>query len=81
MQLKREPGQPVLAFAGWLSREAGEKLLGLSGRTVEGALQEADTKGFKPYSLGVHLKGNISTRVDKIVSNNVVGLAEGSDRG
>ena len=80
-QLKREPGQPVLAFAGWLSREAGEKLLGLSGRTVEGALQEADTKGFKPYSLGVHLKGNISTRVDKIVSNNVVGLAEGSDRG
>ena len=38
-QLKREPGQPALAFAGWLSREAGEKLLGLSGRTVDGALK------------------------------------------
>jgi Zn-dependent M28 family amino/carboxypeptidase len=78
-QLKREPGQPSLAFAGWLSREAGEKLLGMAGRTVEGALKEADTKGFKPYSLGCNLKGNISSRVEKIVSNNVVGLAEGSD--
>ena len=78
-QLKREPDQPALAFAGWLTSEAGDKLLGLSGRTVEGALKEADTKGFKPYSLGVNLKGNIQTRVEKIVSNNVVGIAEGSD--
>jgi Zn-dependent M28 family amino/carboxypeptidase len=78
-QLKREPGQPALAFAGWLSREAGEKILGLAGRTVDGALKEADTKGFKPYSLGFNLKGNISTRVEKIVSNNVVGTVEGSD--
>ncbi|HEV3444487.1 MAG TPA: M28 family peptidase [Gemmataceae bacterium] len=78
-QLKREPGQPALAFAGWLSREAGDKLLGLAGRTVEGALKEADTKGFKPYSLGFNLKGDIGTRVEKIVSNNVVGMAPGSD--
>jgi Zn-dependent M28 family amino/carboxypeptidase len=78
-QLKRQPGQPALAFAGWLSREAGEKLLNLAGRTVDGALQEADTKGFKPYALGFRLKGNIATRVEKIVSNNVVGMAEGSD--
>jgi Zn-dependent M28 family amino/carboxypeptidase len=78
-QLQREPGQPVLAFAGWLSSQAGEKLLGLSGRTVDGALKEADTKGFKPYPLGVNLKGSMPTRVEKIVSNNVIGMAEGSD--
>ncbi|HEX5271037.1 MAG TPA: M28 family peptidase [Gemmataceae bacterium] len=78
-QLKRDPDRPALAFAGWLSVQAGEKLLNLSGRTVEGALKEADTKGFKPYSLGVRLKGNFQTRVEKIVSNNVVGMAEGSD--
>ncbi len=80
-QLKREPGQPALAFAGWLSQESGEKLLNLAGRTVDGALKEADTKGFKPYSLGLNLKGNIQTRVEKIVSNNVVGMVEGSDPG
>jgi Peptidase family M28 len=78
-QLTRDPNQPDLAFAGWLSREWGEKLLGLAGRTVEGALKEADTKGFKAYSLCIHLKGNFPTRVEKFVSNNVVGMVEGSD--
>ncbi len=78
-QLKRESDKPALAFAGWLSREAGEKLLNLSGHTVEEALKEADTKGFKAYSLGVNLTGNIQTRVEKIVTNNVVGMVEGSD--
>jgi Zn-dependent M28 family amino/carboxypeptidase len=78
-QLEREAGQSALAFAGWLSREAGEKLLGLSGRTVDGALMEADTKGFKPYSLGISLKGHVPTKVEKFTSNNVVGLVEGSD--
>ena len=79
-QLKREAAQPALAFAGWLSREAGEELLGMAGRTVDSALKEADTKGFKPYSLGFRLKGNFLTRVEKFVSNNVVGIAQGSDR-
>jgi Zn-dependent M28 family amino/carboxypeptidase len=78
-QLKREPGRPALAFAGWLTSQAGDKLLGLCGRTVEGALKEANTKGFKPHSLGFILKGHISTRVERIVSNNVVGMVEGSD--
>jgi Zn-dependent M28 family amino/carboxypeptidase len=78
-QLRREPGRPALAFAGWLARKAGEELLNLAGRTVDGALKEANTRGFKPYSLGLHLKGHIPTRVENFVSNNVVGLAEGSD--
>jgi Zn-dependent M28 family amino/carboxypeptidase len=78
-QLRREPGQPALAFAGWLSSTAGDRLLGLAGRTVEGALKEADTKGFKAYSLGSRLEGNIHSRIDRIVSNNVVGMVEGSD--
>lgn len=78
-QLKREPGQPALAFAGWLSRKAGEKLLGSVGKTVDEALKAADTKGFKAFSLGCNLKGHIPTRVEKILSNNVVGMVEGSD--
>lgn len=78
-QLKREAGQPVLAFAGWLSKGAGEDLLALSGRSVESALKEADTKGFEPYSLGVKLRGKISTRIENFVSRNVAGMVEGSD--
>lgn len=78
-QLAREPGRPAVAFAGWLSRGAGEKLLALAGKTVEGALKEADTKGFKAVPLGVTLKGVIPTTVEKITSHNVVGRVEGSD--
>ena len=78
-QLKREPGRPALAFAGWLSRKAGERLLGLAGQTVDGALKAADTKGFKPVPLGVTLTADVPTRVEKITSHNVVGMVEGSD--
>lgn len=78
-QLKREPGEPALAFAGWLSRRAGERLLGLNGGSVDEALKAAGTKGFKAYLLGVRLKGHITTRVEKIVSQNVAALVEGSD--
>jgi len=78
-QLKRDPDLPALAFAGWLTRAAGDKVLGLSGHRVDEALKAADTKGFKAFRLGVHLQGRISTRLEKMVSNNVVGMVEGSD--
>jgi Zn-dependent M28 family amino/carboxypeptidase len=78
-QLKREDGEPALAFAGWLSRSAGDRILGLAGKTVEEALKETNTKGFKAFPLGVRLKGNIPTRVQPFSSNNVVGTIEGSD--
>jgi Zn-dependent M28 family amino/carboxypeptidase len=78
-QLKRDPDQPALAFAGWLTRAAGDKLLGLAGKNVDDALKAADTKGFKAFPLGVKLKGRIETRLDRMVTNNVVGMVEGSD--
>ena len=78
-QLERDPNKPVLAFAGWLSRKSGERLLAMAGKTVDAALKEADTKGFKAYSLGANLKGHIPTKVEKFTSNNVAGMVEGSD--
>lgn len=78
-QLQKAPGAPGLAFAGWLSRPAGEKLLALAGKTVEGALKEANTPGFKAVPLGVRLKGHVPTRLRNLVTKNVVGMAEGSD--
>ncbi|MBS0261406.1 MAG: M20/M25/M40 family metallo-hydrolase [Planctomycetes bacterium] len=78
-QLIRDPSKPALAFAGWLSREAGESLLALAGKTVDEALKEADTKGFKPYSLGFQLKGKMTQEIEQIESRNVVGIVEGSD--
>ena len=78
-QLKKAPQEPALAFAGWVSSQAGEKLLKLAGLGVEQALKAADTKGFKPLPLGFRIKGKISTTVENILSNNVAGMVEGSD--
>ncbi len=78
-QLRKTPGVPALAFAGWMSRQAGDKLLALAGKTVEGALQEAGQPGFQAVPLGVRLKGHIPTKLRHIVSKNVLGMVEGSD--
>lgn len=78
-QLKRKPGEPALAFAGWLSSQAGEKMLKLAGLGLDNALKAADTKGFKPIPLGLRLKGQITSTVESILSNNVAGMLEGSD--
>ncbi len=79
MQMKRDPKEHALAFAGWVSSKVGEQLLGQAGKSVDAALKEANTKGFKPYSLGCKLKGTINSEVKKVVSKNVVGIVEGSD--
>ncbi len=78
-QLGREPGEPALAFAGWLTRSAGDRLLALGGKTVDAALKAADTKGFKAAPLGFTLAADIPTKVERTVSHNVVARVDGSD--
>src|SRR6185295_6199413 len=78
-QFPRAEGTPALAFAGWLSTRAGDKLLANIGLTVDQALKKADTRGFKAMPLGVRVKGHIPTTAQKIVSQNVIGVVEGSD--
>jgi Zn-dependent M28 family amino/carboxypeptidase len=79
IQIQRPAGSPALAFAGWLSAQAGDKLLASVGLTVDQALKKADTKGFKAIPLGVHIKGHIPTTVQKVLTKNVIGVVEGSD--
>jgi Zn-dependent M28 family amino/carboxypeptidase len=78
-QLRKTSGGHALAFAGWLSRRAGDKLLALAGLSVEEALQKADRRGFKAIPLGFRIKGHIPTSVEKIVTRNVIGVVDGSD--
>jgi Zn-dependent M28 family amino/carboxypeptidase len=78
-QLKLAPGQPALAFAGWFTRDAGEKLLAMSGHHVDEMLQAANSRDFRPIPLGLHLRGNTPTKIRKIESRNVVAMVPGSD--
>lgn len=78
-QLERAKDQPALSFAGWLSRDAGAHLLGLAGITVDAALKDADTRGFKAKPLGFKFQADIPTTIEKFSSRNVLGMIEGHD--
>jgi Zn-dependent M28 family amino/carboxypeptidase len=78
-QIVRTADAPALAFAGWLSRRAGDKLLAFAGLTVDEALKRADTRGFKAIPLEAKIKGHIPATTQRIVTKNVIGIVEGSD--
>jgi Zn-dependent M28 family amino/carboxypeptidase len=78
-QIQHKSGTPALALAGWLSHRAGDKLLGMAGMSVDAALKQADTRGFKPVPLGIKVKCHLPTTTRKILTKNVLGLVEGSD--
>jgi Zn-dependent M28 family amino/carboxypeptidase len=78
-QMKLDPGKPALAFAGWVTSDAGERLLKLAGKSVDEMMKEADSRDFKPVPLGVKLRGRLNAKIREIVSRNVLGVIPGSD--
>ncbi|HTR37908.1 MAG TPA: M28 family peptidase [Bryobacteraceae bacterium] len=78
-QLKLEPGQPALAFAGWVTKDAGEKLFALAGKNVDEMLKTANSPNFRPIPLGIRIHANIPTKIRQIQSRNVIAMVPGSD--
>jgi Zn-dependent M28 family amino/carboxypeptidase len=77
-QEKLEPGQRGLKFAGWVTQNAGEKLVASTGKTLDQLLAMAHSKDFHPIVLG-RITGRIPVRIRQIATRNVVGRVEGSD--
>jgi len=77
--VKLAPSQPALSLAGWVSQEAGERLVALAGHHVDELLKAADSRDFRPIPLGIRIRGNLPTKVRDIQTRNVAGLVEGSD--
>ncbi len=78
-QVKLESGQAALAFAGWLTTEAGERLLKASGHSVAELVKAADARDFRPIPLGLRIRGRIPSKVRQIVTRNVAAIIPGSD--
>ena len=79
LQEKLGKGEKALAFAGWLSRDAGEKLVALAGKRVDDLLAASESRNFRPIPLGIRIRGHIPSRVRSIESRNVAALVPGSD--
>ncbi len=77
--VKRPSGARALAFQGWISREAGEKLLALSGHTVDQLLAASNQPDFRPIDLGFTIHADIPSKLRDLQTRNVVGIVPGSD--
>lgn len=78
-QVRLQQDEKALAFTGWLTKEGGEKLLQLAGKSVDELLTASESKDFRPIPLGIRIRGNIPTKLRDIESRNVAGLIPGSD--
>jgi Zn-dependent M28 family amino/carboxypeptidase len=77
--VKLAPGESELAFAGWLTKDAGERLLSLAGKTVDELLRASESRQFHPIPLGVRISGTVHSRIREIDTKNVAAIVPGSD--
>jgi Zn-dependent M28 family amino/carboxypeptidase len=79
----REDAQPKgrsgLPFTGWLTREAGSRLLSIAGRDAGTLIEQAGKRGFRPVPLRLSMSGKISSKIRTFSANNVIGRIDGSD--
>jgi Zn-dependent M28 family amino/carboxypeptidase len=72
-------GQHALALAGWVTRDAGQKLLSLAGKNVDELLAASESRDFRPIPLGIRIHGNVSSKVRALNTRNVAAIVPGSD--
>ena len=77
--VKLAPGQAALAFTGWITTEAGARLLSLAGRKVDELLTLSNSRDFRPIPLGLHIRGRIPCKVREFETRNVAAIFPGSD--
>ena len=77
--VKLEAGAKALEFAGWITRAAGEKFLGLAGRNVDDLLKASERADFRPIELGIQVQGHIPAKVRQLETRNVAAMIPGSD--
>lgn len=78
-QMKLPQGQSALTFAGWITEQAGDRLLAMAGRSVDELMKAAGSRDFRPIPLGIRLRGKLNAKLREIRSRNVLGMIPGSD--
>ena len=63
----------------WLSASASKRLAALSGRDLEAMMKAAQSRKFKPISLGTNVSVHIHNTFRKMATANVAGFLRGSD--
>jgi len=69
----------ALSLAGWITRDAGEKLLALAGHSVDELVASSEKPDFRPIPLGIQIRGNMPAKIRELNTRNVAAIVPGSD--
>jgi Zn-dependent M28 family amino/carboxypeptidase len=78
-QVQLAPDAHDLAFAGWVTKDGGEKIAATLGKSVDELLKSADSRDFHAVNLPVSFRGSAPAKIRQIETRNVVARIEGSD--
>lgn len=78
-QLTLESDLPVTKIESWISNESAEKLFQMSALKGKDYKKMAQTRGFKPVSMGLKVSVQVSNKVKRDVSRNVIAVLPGTD--
>ncbi len=77
--MKLAPGAHALAFAGWVTTEAGDRIAATLGKTAGELLKMADTRGFRAQPLPLRFHIRAPAKIREVETRNVIGKVEGGD--
>lgn len=72
-------GDSTLAFAGWITTEAANKVAQGFEQSVESLLKMAGAKGFRALPLPFRVRGTVNSRLREIETRNVAARIDGTD--
>ncbi len=71
---------PALKVASWVHLDVAKKLAAACGMDLGKMMAEAQSRDFRPITLGAMLKAHMVSKVREFESNNVVAILPGSER-
>jgi Zn-dependent M28 family amino/carboxypeptidase len=71
--------EPRIQVKGWVTEEAAQKIVALTGQNLPGLIEAAKSRDFRPVPLGLQTSITLTNRISRTSSGNVLGILEGSD--
>lgn len=71
--------EPRIQFKAWATEEASRRLLAAAGMDLDKLVQAAQSRKFKPVSLGLRTSLSFDNKLARVRSANVAGILRGSD--
>mgnify|MGYP001387705336 CR=1 FL=1 len=70
---------PALKLKSWVTDQVAGKIVRMGGQDIDQLRQSAQTRDFKPMTIGARVEMTLRTQSQRVTSPNVVGVVRGTD--